>query len=482
MKTRNTCIAAMLALALACPLVAQQAVDRSKIPPPGKPAVLRVPTWTKGTLTNGAELMVSEKRDLPLVAFSITLLGGASQFEPANRRGLASLTTAMLNEGTTTRDGEALSNALQLLGVSVASGIGSESGSMSFVSTTAKFGGALDILADMLINSTYPAPALERLRAQRLVALTQAKAQPSAIASRVFPRVLYGTGHPFGQVATEESLKAITRDEVVAFAKEYLRPGRALIVVTGDVRAADVKTTVEKALAGWTAGGTKPAFSYPATATRPEPTIYLVDKPGAAQSTFAIGNPGPPRSTPDFYAIEVMNTMLGGLFQSRLNANIREEKGFSYGVNSSFGYGRGPGAFRAGGDIISAKTDAALIEFMKELKGIAGSRPVTDEELTMSKNALVQRLPGMFGSVAGITRSISSLWLYGLPDDYYQQYSKAVAAVTKDDVVRVARQYIDLGHLAIVIVGDRASIESPLKATGLGKIVVLDIEGNPLGQ
>lgn len=481
MKTRNTCIAAMLALALAWPLLAQQALDRSRIPPPGKPAVLRVPTWTKATLTNGAELMVSEKHDLPLVAFSITLLGGASQFEPANRRGLASLTTAMLNEGTATRDGEALSNALQLLGVSVASGIGSESGSLSFVSTTAKFTGALGILADMLINSTYPAPALERLRAQRLVALTQGRAQSSAIVSRVFPRVLYGTGHPFGQVATEESLKAITRDDVVAFAKEYLKPGRALIVVTGDVRAAEVEATVEKALAAWAPGGTKPTFSYPVAATRSEPTIYLVDKPGAAQSTFAIGNPGPPRSTSDFYAIEVMNTMLGGLFQSRLNANIREEKGFSYGVNSSFAYGRGPGAFRAGGDIISAKTDAALVEFMKELRGITGSRPVTDEELTTAKDALVQRLPGMFGSVAGITRSLSTLWVNGLPDDYYQQYAKAVAAVTKDDVVRVARQHIDLAHLAIVIVGDRASIEAPLKATGLGRIVVLDIEGNPQG-
>jgi zinc protease len=278
---------------------------------------------------------------------------------------------------------------------------------------------------------------------------------------------------------TEESLKAITREDVVAFQKAYWQPGRALVVVTGDVRPADVKTAVERALAAWPAGGQKPAFSYPAPAQRQAATIFIVDKPGAAQSTFAIGNPGPPRNTPDYYALEVMNAMLGGLFQSRLNANIREEKGFSYGVNSSFAYGRGPGAFRAGGDIISAKTDAALVEFMKELRGIAGSRPVTDEELTTAKNALVQRLPGMFGSVAGINRSLSTVWTYGLSDDYYQQYAKSVAAVTKDDVLRVARQYIDLPHLAIVIVGDRASIEGPLKATGIAPIVVLDVDGNP---
>jgi zinc protease len=476
-------LGALLALIvfLALPIVAQQALDRSKIPPPGKQPELHVPTWTKTTLANGVDLIVSEKHDLPLVSFSMTLLGGASQFEPANRRGLAALTASMMSEGTKTRDGEALSNALQLLGTNIMIGVGSESGSMGFVSTTGKFAPTLDILADELLNSTFPADALERLRAQRLVQLQQAKAQPGAIASRVFPKIVYGAAHPFGQPPTEESYKAITREDVVAFHNAYFQPGRALVVVTGDVRPADVKTTVERALSAWPAGGQKPSFSYPPPAERQAATIYIVDKPGAAQSTFAIGNPGPPRNTPDYYALEVMNTMLGGLFQSRLNANIREEKGFSYGVSSSFAYGRGPGAFRAGGDIISAKTDAALVEFMKELRGITGSRPVTDDELATAKNALIQRLPQMFGSVSGLNRSLSTLWLYGLPDDYYQQYGRAVAAVTKDDVVRVARQYIDLAHLAIVIVGDRATIEGPLKATGIAPIVLVDVEGNRQG-
>jgi zinc protease len=461
------------------PILAQQVLDRTKMPSPGKQPELRVPTWTKTTLSNGVDLIVSEKHDLPLVSFSMTMLGGASQFEAANRRGLAGLTASMMSEGTKTRDGEALSNALQLLGTNIQTGIGSESGSMGFMSTTSKFAPTLDILADELVNSTFPADALERLRAQRLVQLNQGKAQPGFVAARVFPKILYGSAHPFGQPPTEESYKAITRDDLVAFHDAYFQPGRALVLVTGDVRPAEVKATVERALAAWPAGGQKPTFSYPAPAQRQAATIYIVDKPGAAQSTFAIGNPGPPRNTPDYYALEVMNTMLGGLFQSRLNANIREEKGYSYGVRSSFAYGRGPGAFQAGGDIISAKTDAALVEFMKELRGIAGSRPVTDEELATAKNALIQRLPTMFGSVSGLNRSLSTLWVYGLPDDYYQQYGKAVAAVTKDDVVRVARQYIDLSHLAIVIVGDRATIEAPLKATGIAPIVVLDVEGNP---
>jgi predicted Zn-dependent peptidase len=205
--------------------------------------------------------------------------------------------------------------------------------------------------------------------------------------------------------------------------------------------------------------------------------VFLIDKPGAAQSTFAIGNPGPSRNTPDYYALQVMNTILGGMFQSRLNANIREEKGYSYGVSSAFAFGKGPGAFRAGGDIVSAKTDAALVEFMKELRGIVGARPVTDEELATAKDSLIQRLPGTFASVQSINGAITSLWTQGLPDDYYQGYRARVADITKEDVVRVAKRYIDMDHLSIVIVGDRASIEGPLKATGLAPVRIGDLEG-----
>lgn len=477
MNRKKSSVMLALVFAISVVALAQQSLDRSVIPMPGKPPALRVPAWTKSTLTNGAELIVSEKHDLPLVAFAITFQGGSYQAEGASRRGMASLTAAMMNEGTKTRDGEALSNALQLLGSSLNINIGGESGSIGFQSTTGKFPQMLDILADVLVNPSFPPQALERLRAQRLVALTQAKDQPAAIASRVFPRILYGTAHPFGQNVTEESLKAITRDDVVAFHKAYFQPLHGLVTVVGDVNSTAVKATIEKALAMWPRGGEPAKFAYPALPSSHPATIFLVDKPGAAQSTFAIGNPGPPRSTPDYYALQVMNTMLGGMFQSRLNANIREDKGYSYGVSSSFAYGKGPGAFRSGGDMVSAKSDAALVEFMKELRGIVGSRPITDQELATAKDSLIQRLPGTFASVQSINNAIVTLWTQGLPDDYYQQYAARIAEIHKEDVLRVAKQYIDLDHLTIVIVGDRASIEAPLKATGLAPIVLTTIEG-----
>ena len=460
---------------------AQQALDRKKIPPPGKTPELRVPAWTKSTLANGADLIVAEKHDLPLISFSITFLGGANQFEPTGKQSVASLTAALLSEGTKSRDAEALSNALQLLGTSVSASVAGESGSISFRSTTAKFPATLDILADMLVNPVFPESGLERLRGQRLVQLTQARAQTGAIANRVFPKVVYGSEHPYGRVVTEESLKAVTRADLLAFHKSYYQPGRALVTVVGDTTAAAVKPVIEKALGAWTKGGEKPSFAYPAVAEPKSTTIVLVDKPGAAQSTFAIGRPGPPRNTPDYYALQVMNTILGGMFQSRLNANIREEKGYSYGVGSQFSYGKGPGAFTAFGDIVTDKNDAALVEFMKELKGIIGARPVTDEELSVAKDALIQRLPATFASVNSINNALTTLWTQQLPDDYYQQYAKRVAAITREDVLKVAKQYVTVDHLAIVIVGDKSVIEGPLKAANIAPIVYYDIEGNPLG-
>jgi zinc protease len=478
MMTRQLSKTIALGLILSLPLIAQQAFDRSKIPAAGKTPVLHVPAWTKSKLANGSDLIISEKRDLPLVSFSITFIGGSNQFDAQNRTGIASMTAAMMSEGTKTKDGDALSNALQLLGTTVNTGISGETGSIGFLCTTSKFAPTLDILMDMMLNSTFPAEALERLRAQRLVALSQAKDRTASIAGVVFPKVLYTEAHPYGRSATESSIKAITRDDILAFHKSYFQPGRAIVTVVGDISAAAVKPVIERAFTSWTGGGERPAFSYPRMPERGPATIYLVDKPGAAQSTFALGNPGPPRNTPDYFALQVMNRILGGQFQSRLNANIREEKGYSYGVSSSFAFGKGPGAFRAGGDVVTAKSDAALIEFMKELKGMTGARPVTDEELTTAKDGLIQRLPDQFASVTAISNAITGIYVQGLPEDYYQQYAKNVSAITKEDVISAAKRYIDLDHLDIVIVGDRAAIEGPLKSTNIAPITLLDIEGN----
>jgi zinc protease len=466
--------------ATTAPKTKAEAFDRRVVPNAGKTPELKVPGWTKATLSNGAQIIVSEKHGLPLVSFQINFVGGANQFEPADKAGLAGFVASMMSEGTTHRSGDQISQDLQMLGTSVSTSIGAESGRIAFLSTKDKFAPTLAVLADLLENPTFPEDALDRLRARTIVALTQNRDRTTGIAGVVFPKVLYGPEHPYGRSTTEASVKTVTRDDLVSFYKSYFQPGHAIISVVGDVTADAVKQTIEQELAGWQRGGSIPSFAYPPTPAPKATTIYLVDKPGAAQSTFALGEVGPPRDTPDYYALRVMNEMLGVLFQSRLNHNIREVKGFSYGVFSNFAFGRGPGAFRAGGDIVTAKSDSALIEFMKELRDIRGPRPPSDDELAQAKASLVQSLPESFASVGGVNGSIASIYTQGLPDDYYQQFARAVNAVTKEDVVRVATRYIDPDHLSIVIVGDRAKIEGPLAATGVAPVVLLDVDGNPV--
>ncbi len=483
MKIRGRFAASVAAVIIAFSgfaVLAQQPLDRTKIPTPGKAPELRVPTWTKTQLANGATLIVSERHNLPLISFTIAFVGGSNQFEPANRKGVAAMTASMLTEGTKTKTGDELSDALQMLGTNINAGISGEGGTIGFFSTSANFEPTLAILADMMLNSVFPADALERLRGRTLVNLTQAKDQPTVVGSQVFAKVLYGDAHPYGQRVTEASVKAITREDVLAFHKAFFQPGRSIITVVGDVTPAKVKRALDKNLSGWTKGGDKPSFNYPKLPELQPAKIYLVDKPGAAQSVFNIGLPGPSRNTPDYYALQVMNTILGGMFQSRLNANIREEKGYSYGVSSTFNFGKGPGAFRTGGSIVSEKTDLALIEFMKELKGIVGERPITDEEIKTAKESLIQGLPARFASVSAINNSITMLAVENLPDDFYQTFAAKISVVTKEDLLRVAKRYIDLGHLAIVIVGDRARVEEPLKATKIAPLTYLDIDGNPI--
>ena len=456
------------------------AFDRTVMPAPGVAPALHVPSWTSSKLANGAQLVVSARHNLPLVSVDINFVGGSDQYDPANKPGVGEFAGAMLSEGTTTKSGDDISNALQLLGTGVRIGVSGEAGAISFLATTDKVERVMQIVEDMLVNASFPPDAIERYRARRLVALTQAKDRTNVIAARVFAKTLYGTGHPYGRVVNEQSIQAITRDDIVSFAKSYFTPGHAIITVVGDVEPTAVQAMMNRVLAPWSAGGSMPAFDYPAVTPPKATTIYLVDKPGAAQSSFLIGLPGPPRDTPDYYALEVLNTTLGGMFQSRLNSDIREQKAYSYGVSSDFAYGKGPGSFRTGGDIVTAKTDSALIEFMSQLRAIRGTHPITDDELKMAEDNLVQSLPQEFASVGAVNGAISDLYLEQLPQDYYQNYARNVRAITKDDVTRVANKYIDVDHLAIVIVGDRKQIEQPLKATNIAPVVVLDLNGDPV--
>jgi zinc protease len=455
--------------------------DRTVTPKPGKDPVAKIPTWTKTKLSNGAQLIVVERHGLPLVSFSMNFVGGANQIEAPDKTGLGSLTASMMTEGTTLRSAEEISNALQLLGSGVGFFISGEGGSVQFRSMKDKFEPTLAILVEELLHPAFPEASLNRLKQNQLVGLRQNLDRTAGIAGVVYPRLLYTVDHPYGRTPSEASISAITRADVVNFYNAFYQPARAIITVVGDITPAEAKTRIEKALAAWPASGSPATFNYPQPPAPKTTTIYIVDKPGAAQSTFSIGLAGPPRNTPDYFALRVMNNLFGEQFQSRLNANIREAKGWSYGVGSSFSYGRGPGQIRAGGEVQTNKTDSALVEFVREIKGIRGDRPLTPDELSSAKAALIQSLPSRLSSIGGVSGMVNEIYALGLPEDYWTQYQRSIDAVTPADVQRVAQKYLDADHLTILIVGDRAKIEAPVRATGIAPVVILDAKGNPIG-
>jgi zinc protease len=485
MRATRKILAASFAIAvMATPGFAQagkSSFDRKATPKAGVDPVPKLPTWTKTTLSNGAQLIVIERHTLPLVSFQMNFIGGSNQIEPPEKPGLGSVTGSMMTEGTTLRSGDEISNALQLLGTTVSFWVTGEGGAVQFRALKDKFAPVLAVMAEELLQPAFPAAALERLKQRNIINLRLDLDRTYGIANVVYPKLLYTTAHPYGRTHNEEAMASITRDDVLSFYKAFYQPSRAIITVAGDITPAVAKAQIEKALSGWKGSAAPATFDYPAPPTPKATTVYLVDKPNAEQSTFMIGLVGPSRSTKDYFALRVMNNLFGEQFQSRLNGNIREAKGWSYGVRSFFAYGRGPGQFNAGGEIQTDKTDSALVEFVREIKGIRGERPVTEDELATAKAALIQSLPRALASLNGITGMVSEIYLNGLPEDYWTQFQQGIKAVTVADVQRVARQYIDADHLTILIVGDRSKIEGPVRATNVAPVVVLDAKGNPIG-
>jgi zinc protease len=460
---------------------AKDSFDRNAMPAVGKLADFTPPPVVRRKLSNGAEVLIAERHELPVLTLSLMVRGG-SVTEPKGKEGLASLTGSLMSEGTAKHDVFQLAGALSEIGSSLRAGFGAESGSLSLTTLTKNTDTALGLFAEVLTEPAFPAPALERLRAQRIAGLMRRKDNAGAIAGMVFPKLLYGGDHPYGRIDTVDATKSITRDDVVEFYKSSFVPSNATFIVVGDVKPDAIVEKLESALSGWkpvAAEGRKA----PELATPDQPqggTLYLVDKPGAAQSILGVGHMGASRKSPDYFAIELMNAVLGGQFSSRINMNLREDKGYSYGARSGFQYVLGPGSFEASTSVQTAVTAPALLELVKELTEVGSTRPVSEAEFGFAKGNLLRGYPGEFETTMGLAGKIADVAMFGLPEDYFTTYESKLEAVTLDDVNRVAKTYVRPDNLLILVVGDRATIEPELKKLPFVKqIVVLDPEGEP---
>jgi predicted Zn-dependent peptidase len=336
---------------------------------------------------------------------------------------------------------------------------------------------ALSVMADVSLYPTFAPVDLDRLREERLAGRKQARDFPPAIAAAAFPLLVYGSNHRYGTgtTGTEETLLGFTADDLRAFHERFFRPDNAALVVVGDVTPDAVLVELERAFGAWTAGGTPPQPPVlPALPEAAARTVYLVDKPGAAQSVIRIGGVGVPRSTPDYFAIEVLNTILGGSFSSRLNQNLREEHGYTYGARSGFAMRLEAGPFVATASVQTDKTAESITEFFTELEGIG--EPVPAAELRKAKNYLTLSYPGEFETTRDIAGQLGEQIVYRLPDDDLSTYVQRIEAVTADDVARVAAKYITPDRFAVVVVGDRQVVQAPIEALGLGEVKVLSVD------
>jgi zinc protease len=338
---------------------------------------------------------------------------------------------------------------------------------------------ALDYYADVVTNASFPENEFQVAKRRALTSFIQRKQSNTAVASLVYDKVLYGS-QPYGRQLTgdEKSIKDLDRGDVVKFYEDAYRPNNSTLIVVGAVDPADIKSRLEKAFGGWKSGGDLRSVSVDQRMSASS-GIYVVDKPGAAQSSVTIGLVGIDRSNPDYYAAQVLNDILGGGSTARLYMNLREDKGYTYGAYSRFVYRRGPGPFSASGEIQTISTKEAVQEFMKELQGVRGQRPITAQELEISKQSFIRSFPAGFETVGGISNQLANLVTYGLPDMYFNDYISNINKVTIDDVNRVANKYLDPSKMAIVIVGDRKVIEPKLAELGY-PITILDVDGNPV--
>lgn len=472
--------AALFALALAFPTGgAAQPRPASTTPPAlGAPKPLVLPRMVERTLPNGLRLVIVEQHELPIVDVTLVVRSG-SEADPAGKKGLATMTANLLDQGAGGRDALAIAEQVGFLAIRLATQSTFDRSTVSLHSTRASLDSAMALMADVVLRPTFAQADFDRNRNARLTALLQEADRGPALADRAFAAIVYGGDHPYGNSVsgTRETVEGITRDDVAAFWRTWYRPNNATLVMVGDLTVAEAERRARDAFGGWTRAEVPTVAA--TTPGAPGATgIYIVDKPRAAQSSFRIGSVGVARSTSDYYPLMVMNTALGGSFTSRLNQNLRETKGYTYGAGSSFSMRRMAGPFLASAEVATANTDSALFEFMKELRGIREG--VSDTELAKTKRYLQLGYADRFEATSDIAAQIAGLVPYDLPLSTLGAFDAGIGRVTGADVRRVANTYLDPSKLTIVIAGDRATIEPKLRATKIAPVEIRDARGRPV--
>ncbi len=462
---------------------ASQGVDRGQLPEPGAFTDATFPRFERAKLGNGLEILLVERHAVPTVEMQI-LVGGGSAVDPEGLSGLAAMTLNLLDEGTKSKSAVQIGEIQERLGARLGTSAGDDTVMVSLSALRTNLAASLDLFADVLLNPSFPESDFERIREETLVRMRSSKLEPNAMAARVLPPLLYGKGHPYGPLGggsgTEASIAALTRSALSDYHARWFKPDNARLLVVGDTTLAELEPLLEKELGAWKPGEVPSTTLGPAQ-TIEKPVVYLLDRPQAMQSVILVASAAPPTSNPHEVAIDAMNDFLGGTFTSRINMNLREDKHWSYGARSRLRDAQGPRAFVVNAPVQTDKTKESLLELQRELTDVIGARPGTQAELEQVQAQRTLSLSGRWETNSAVLESLAEIVQYGLPDDHWNTYAERVRALAVEDTNAAAKTIVDPKRCVWIVVGDRAQIEAGVREAGIGDVVVIDADGEPVG-
>jgi zinc protease len=465
------------ALSLAA-LAGSASAQTVKPPPAGALRPYVFPRVEQFQLPNGLKVVVVEKHTLPVIEGRLMLDAG-SQREPAAKNGVASLTGRLLSEGTAELTGTEIARQMDLLGAQFTSGAGYSTSFVDVVALKNVFPQALGIAAKTVLTPSFPQNEFVRLKNEALAAYQQSHARTAGLAADAFIRAAFDSTAPFSRPSngTPATIGRLTRDDVVSWHRTMYTPGAGTLLLVGDLTPAEARAIAQQTFGSWT--GARPpldAVSNPiraSTGTR----IILVDRPGSVQSSIVVGQPGIQATDPDYISMVALHQVLGGGFSSRMNMNLREKHGYSYGAFTSLDLRRGAGALRLNSEVRTSATDSGVVEAVNEYRRIV-AEPVPESELRGAVNNLVSSFPSTMQTVQGLSQSLQSLIIWGLPLDFYTTYREKLSAVAPDEIARTAKTRLTPDNVIVVVAGDLSKIEAPIRARNLGTVEVWDVNGN----
>jgi zinc protease len=442
-------------------------VDRSKLPAPGVPRPFHFPTIERTVLAGGLDVRVVTQRAAPIVSLTALVRGGSSA-DPVDRPGLAAFTADLLDDGAGTLDGPGLADVLARIGAEADIEVWPDATVVTITTLARHVSRAAALLADLVMRPRLAADDIERVRGLRLDRLRQMRAQAASLADRALTRAIFGR-HPYGHpgIGDPDAVRATTADDIRAFHARGYQARATTLVVAGDLDTADAITLAEAAFGAWTPGSMNGAGPPVGEAPQARGRVLVVARPGASQSELRVGQVSAARNTPDYHALILWNAVLGGQFVSRLNLNLRQEKGYTYGVRSGFDFRRDRGPFSIHTSVQTTATADATREILREVHDLQSTRPVTADELARAKAAVGLGYPRGFETAQQVARAVAQMSLHDVGPDHFEQFVPRLAAVTLDEVTAAAARHVRSECLTAVVVGDPATVEPQLTAHGL---------------